>query len=129
MRIREAAQQSGLTSSTIRFYEQVGLLGPVRRTAAGYRVFAERDVKLLIFLRKARDLGYSLDDCRDLLQVVTATNRKSVDNAARARALALKRLDEIEADMARLASVRVLIQLHLDTLDEVTGECPVTREL
>lgn len=129
MRIREAARQSGVTSSTIRYYEQLGLLGSVPRTAAGYRVFAERDVRLLVFLRKARELGYSLDACRDLLQIVTAPDRRSVDNAARTRKLAVARLQEIDAEMERLEAVRALIRLHLDTIGEPEGECPVSDGL
>ena len=129
MRIQEAARRSGASPSAIRFYEQLGLLGHVPRTATGYRVFSDREVRLLVFLRKARDLGYSLESCRDLLAIVTAPDRRSATQAARTRGLAAARLREIDAEIERLSQVRALIQLHLETIGAADGECPVSDSL
>lgn len=129
MRIREAAERSGVSAPTIRYYEQLGLLGVLRRTQAGYRVFDEHAVRQLVFLRKARDLGFSLEDCRELLDLVTAANRRTLANAERKRAVAVRRLADIDAQISELRRVRELIQLHIDTLRDPNLNCPVADNL
>lgn len=129
MRIREAAERSGVSAPTIRYYEQLGLLGILPRTPAGYRVFDEHTVRQLVFLRKARDLGFSLDDCRELLDLVTAPNRRTAANAARKREVAARRLTDIDAQLRELGRVRKLIQLHIDTLRDPSLDCPVADNL
>ncbi len=126
MRIQEAARQSGVSVTTIRYYEQIGLLNAVNRTAAGYRIFDAHDIRLLAFLRKARDLGFSLDDCRELLQLVTASNRHSSALTRRTRRLAGKRLAEIDAQIEALRRTRSLVKLHIDMLGDTEHECPVS---
>lgn len=129
MRIREAAERSGVSAATIRYYEQIGLLREPRRTPAGYRVFDEHDVRLLVFLRKARELGYSLDDCRELLELVTAPEHGTEAINTRKREFAARRLEEIDRQIADLRRMRELVQLHHDTLGDPTLDCPVSRNL
>jgi len=129
MRIREAAERSGVSAPTIRYYEQLGLLGSLARTGAGYRVFDEHAVRQLVFLRKARELGFSLEDCRELLDLVTAPNRGTAANAARKREVAVRRLAEIDEQIAELGRVRKLIELHIETLRDPSLDCPVAANL
>jgi DNA-binding transcriptional MerR regulator len=139
MRIREAAQQSGVAAPTIRYYEKLGLLDSVVRTAAGYREFSDRDVQLLIFLRKARDLGFSLQQCQELLDLVASPVKQRKNTIDRTRKLAKKRVADIDKQISDLAQMRQLVQLHIDHLDEhgtaadssgaSEQACPVTRGL
>jgi MerR family copper efflux transcriptional regulator len=67
MNISEAARRSGLSSKTIRYYEDIGLTAPVDRTENGYRVYEDGAVEELKFLSRARDVGFDLSECRQLL--------------------------------------------------------------
>lgn len=66
--IGEVAKKTGLKVPTIRFYEQEGLIGPPPRTASGRRLYADKDVRSLTFVRHARTLGFELPDIRSLLE-------------------------------------------------------------
>lgn len=65
--IGELAKMTRTKAVTIRYYEQLGLLPPSRRTAAGYRIYGEAERERLLFVRRSRGLGFSLDDVRELL--------------------------------------------------------------
>ena len=111
MNIGEVASQTGLPAKTIRYYEDIGLVTP-QREANGYRVFRESDAHKLAFLARARALGFSIDDCRNLLALWEDRSRASAD----VRAIAKQHLAEIEEKIAGLAAMR-------DTLAELVREC------
>ena len=111
MNIGEVAAQTGLPAKTIRYYEDIGLVTPLRE-ANGYRVFREADAHKLAFLARARALGFSIDDCRNLLALWEDRSRASAD----VRAIAKEHLAEIEEKIAGLAAMR-------DTLAELVREC------
>jgi len=78
MNIKDAADASGLPAKTIRYYEEIGLVAPLRATN-GYRRFRPRDVERLTFLAHARALGFSIDDCRALIALREDPHRASAD--------------------------------------------------
>lgn len=67
MRIRELAQQTGVTPPTIRYYEQIGILPPAQRASNGYRAYCTDDVERVHFIVRARTLEFSLDEIREML--------------------------------------------------------------
>ena len=69
LKIGEFARRRGLTAKTVRYYELLGLLHEPQRTASGYRLYDEGDVQRLLFLRKAKDLGFSLTDVGETLAI------------------------------------------------------------
>ncbi len=102
------ARRSGVQIETIRYYERIGLLAPPPRTAGGHRVFGGAEVKRLNFVRRARELGFTLDQVRDLLALadgregtcaeVERLGRAHLD-ATRDRIADLKRMEGVLADM------------------------------
>ncbi|ADZ70042.1 Cu(I)-responsive transcriptional regulator [Polymorphum gilvum] len=78
MNIGDAAQETGLPAKTLRYYEDIGLVRPLRQEN-GYRYYSARDVDRLRFLKRARGLGFSIEDCRSLLQFQEDPTRASAD--------------------------------------------------
>lgn len=125
MNIAEAARRAGLTPKAIRFYEAQGLLKPTR-SANGYRAFGDADVHTLKFLRRARDLGFSVEECRALLALYHETDRSN----AEVRALAESRVKEIDRRLADLASIRdALAHLVESCKGDARQECPILEDL
>ena len=69
MRIKEASQKTGLPEKTIRYYEDIGLVTPLRNADNGYREFKEQHIEDLHFLHQAREMDFSLDECEQLLEL------------------------------------------------------------
>ncbi|WP_354686883.1 Cu(I)-responsive transcriptional regulator [Cupriavidus necator] len=112
MNIGEAAQASGVSAKMIRHYESVGLVEPPPRTEGGYRRYDERAVHTLRFVRRARNLGFSLDEIRDLLSLWRDRSRASAD----VKALTLRHVADLEQRIAELAAMR-------DTLRDLAQHC------
>jgi Cu(I)-responsive transcriptional regulator len=125
MNIAEAARRAGLTPKAIRFYEAQGLLRP-HRAANGYRAFGEPDVHTLRFLKRARDLGFSVEECRALLALYHETERSN----AEVKKLAESRVAEIDRRLADLASIRdALAHLAETCSGDSRPECPILDDL
>jgi MerR family gold-responsive transcriptional activator of gol and ges genes len=109
MNIGQAAKASGVSAKMIRYYEQSGLIPAADRTASGYRDYSDTDVHMLRFIRRARDLGFSVAEISDLLGLWRDETRQS----AEVKRLAQGHIDELEKkikdlqDMARTLSVLV----------------------
>ena len=100
MNIGEAARRSGVTAKMIRYYEQSGLIPEVARTDAGYRSYTDADVHRLRFVRRARDLGFTVREISELLSLWRDDGRRS----AEVKALALGHVDRSSKQNRRAQS-------------------------
>ena len=101
MNIGQAAKASGVSAKMIRYYEAIGLARRAKRTNGNYRHFQAADIERLSFIRRARDVGFSLDRVRELLTLWSARKRPS----ARVKSLALAHIAELEVRSAELKSM------------------------
>ena len=125
MNIGEVAQQSGLPPKTIRYYEDIGLVTPPR-DANGYRAFRDSDVHKLSFLGRSRALGFTIEDCRNLLALWEDKTRASHD----VRVIAKEHLTQIEAKIADLQAMRdTLSVLVRDCAGDQRPDCPILQKL
>ncbi|WP_017523493.1 Cu(I)-responsive transcriptional regulator [Pusillimonas noertemannii] len=126
MNIGQAAAASGVTAKMIRYYESVGLLPAAVRSAAGYRQYGEVDVQTLRFIRRARDLGFSLDRIRMLVGLWKDKSRKSQD----VKRLAGQYIGELDQDIAKLQSIRDQLRVLADCCHgDDRPDCPILEEL
>jgi Hg(II)-responsive transcriptional regulator len=122
MWISEAAQQAGVNVQTIRYYERRGLLpSPARRTS-GYRELPAETVRRVRFIKRAQELGFSLDEVKELLQLRAAKPR----NRTRVRAVAERRVEQIERKIAELEALRGILRGLIHQCHEgTTLDCPI----
>jgi Cu(I)-responsive transcriptional regulator len=125
MNVGDAAERSGLPAKTIRYYEEIGLIRPAR-AANGYRDYSGDDVHRLAFLKRARNLGFSIDDCRQLMALYQDRSRASHD----VRAIALSHVAAIEEKVRELQSMRATLNklIHACHGDE-RPDCPILEEM
>ncbi len=123
--IGETARRTGLPAKTIRYYEEIDLIRPLRGTN-GYRAFRQSDVHKLIFLARARSLGFSIEDCRTLLSLYEDQQRSSSE----VKALAKAHLDKIDAKIAELERMRAALS-HLIAAchGDDRPDCPIIEGL
>jgi MerR family transcriptional regulator, copper efflux regulator len=121
MNIGTAAKHSGLPAKTIRYYEDIGLIRP-ERAENGYRDYSTADVHTLSFLQRARSLGFSVEECRQLLALYDDKHRASAD----VKRLAEARLEEIDRKIAELSGLRRTLEhlVHHCHGDD-RPECPI----
>ena len=125
MNIGQAADLSGLPVTTIRYYEDIGLL-VADRQANGYRDYGDRHVHLLRFLARARGLGFTIDECRSLLSLYQDRSRASAD----VRALAKEKLAHIDLKLAELEGMRAtLADLVQACHGDDRPDCPILDDL
>ncbi|WP_421879278.1 Cu(I)-responsive transcriptional regulator [Pacificispira sp.] len=125
MNISDAAKRTGLPAKTIRYYEQIDLISPTRGEN-GYRDFSFEDVQLLHFVRRARDLGFSVEDCRTLLGLYTDANRAS----AEVKSIAQNHLSEIDAKIEQLNAMRETLSHLVHCCDgDSRPTCPILQNL
>lgn len=125
MNIGDVATQTGLPAKTIRYYEDIGLVTPARGEN-GYRVFAQSDAHKLAFLGRARALGFSIEDCRNLLALWEDRSRASAD----VHAIAQEHLVEIERKIKGLTAMRdTLSELIRTCAGDDRPDCPILKGL
>ena len=112
MDIGRASKESGVSVKMIRHYEAIDLLPKVARTFSNYRVYRESDVHTLRFIRRARALGFSMDDIKELLSLWQNKGRSS----AGVKKVAGRHIDELRSKIAELKSM-------LDTLEHLARHC------
>ncbi|WP_087021365.1 Cu(I)-responsive transcriptional regulator [Thaumasiovibrio subtropicus] len=113
MNISEVAKRTGLTTKTIRFYEQKALITAPERAENGYRAYHESHVAELSLIKRAKLVGFSLDECRALLSLSRDPQRSSAD----VKQHALDKLSEIDERIHELEAMRT-------TLQALTQQCP-----
>jgi Cu(I)-responsive transcriptional regulator len=125
MNIGDAAERSGLPAKTIRYYEDIRLVKPARGDN-GYRDYSSEDVHRLRFLQRARSLGFSVEECRQLLSLYTDKRRESAD----VKVVAEAKLMEIDRKIADLVSLQKTLRhlVHACHGDE-RPDCPILDEL
>ncbi len=124
--IGELARMSGVPAKTIRYYEETGLIPAAERARNGYRVYGEPAVHMLRFVRRARDLGFSVQDVGSLLALWGDKARRSSD----VKTLAAGHVEDIER---KIRSLQVLRESLLDLVERCHGdehpECPILDDL
>ena len=125
MNIGQAAERSNLPTKTIRYYEDIGLLKPARR-ANGFRDYGESDVHELRFIARARGLGFSVEECRHLLNLYRDKRRAS----AEVREAASVHIEAIRTKIEELRSMeRTLATLIEKCAGDARPDCPILESL
>jgi MerR family transcriptional regulator, copper efflux regulator len=126
MNIGEAAERSGVSAKMVRHYESLGLLPRIARTDAGYRQYGDAEVHTLRFIRRARDLGFSMAEIGELLKLWQNRRRASAD----VRRIAQRHVADLERRIADMDSMKRTLQhlIHGCHGDE-RPECPILQEL
>lgn len=125
MNIGDASHLSGLPAKTIRYYEEIGLIAPSRREN-GYRDYDDADIGQLSFIQRARRLGFSVGECRDLLKLQSDKKRKS----AQVKRIAKAHLEEVDHKIRELQVLRDTLQAVVQTCPgDSRSECPILDEL
>lgn len=126
MNIGQAAQASGLSAKTIRYYEDTGLIPAASRTMAGYRDYNGKEVHILRFIQRARRLGVPVQSIRQLLALWQDRNRASAD----VKALALAHVTVVDRKLADLQAMRRTLQhLIAHCKGDDRPECPILDDL
>ena len=110
--IGEASRQSGVSIETIRYYEREGVVPLPRRAANGRRVYSERDVGRLRFVRRCRDLGFTIAEAKNLSSLAEGDN----EDCAAVRSISTRHLDEVRSKIAELRALEA-------ALEELTANC------
>jgi MerR family copper efflux transcriptional regulator len=126
MNIGQAATATGVSAKMIRYYESIALIPAGKRSDAGYRIYGENDLHTLRFVKRARQLGFSLDQIRDLLSLWQNKERASAD----VKTIALGHVAQLNQRIAELTEMR-------DTLQTLAGcchgddrpDCPILQSL
>ena len=126
MNIGQAADGAGVSAKRIRYYEQIGLVDAAKRSGGGYRVYDERDLHSLRFIRRARRLGFSIPQIATLLALWRDQQRSSAD----VKKIVLAHVEDLRGKIAELQSM-------VDTLEDLAArcegdsrpDCPILTEL
>lgn len=126
MNIGDAAKASGVSAKMIRHYESVGLFPEAQRTESGYRQYGEKDLSTLRFIRQSRDLGFSIEQIRELLGLWQNRRRPS----RQVKALALAHIQELEQKLQELQAMKATLEhlVHCCHGDE-RPDCPIIDTL
>jgi Cu(I)-responsive transcriptional regulator len=124
--IGAAALASGVSAKMLRHYEEIGLVPPPGRTAAGYRVYRPQDIHTLRFVKRARDLGFTMPEIKNLLALWNDRRRASAD----VKRLATRHAAELERKIAELDAMRrTLLELAQRCHGDHRPDCPILDDL
>ncbi|BCG10460.1 Cu(I)-responsive transcriptional regulator [Buttiauxella agrestis] len=126
MNISDVAKKTGLTSKAIRFYEEKGLVTAPLRSDNGYRSYTQKHLDELTLLRQARQVGFNLEECRELVNLFNDPARHSADVKART----LQKVADIEKVISELQGMRQqLIALADSCPGDDSADCPIINNL
>ncbi|KQT95463.1 Cu(I)-responsive transcriptional regulator [Rhizobium sp. Leaf453] len=126
MNIGQASKATGVSTKMIRYYEQIKLISPAHRTASSYRTYGDNDVHTLQFVRRARDLGFSVEQIKELLALWRDRSRASSD----VKAVALEHVVELERKIAAIQEMTTTLKhLASNCHGDNRPECPIIEEM
>mgnify|MGYP001397561695 FL=1 len=126
MNIGQAAQASGLSAKMIRYYEQTGLIPPARRNESGYRNYAPSDVHMLRFIRRGRELGFSMPQISELLSLWRDKSRQS----AEVKRIAAAHMNELREKIDGLEQIANTLQTLIECCaGDNRPDCPILTGL
>jgi MerR family transcriptional regulator, copper efflux regulator len=124
--IGEAARRSDVSAKMVRHYESLGLLPRVNRTGSGYRQYTGKEVHTLRFIKRSRDLGFSMAEITDLLKLWQNRRRSSLD----VRRIAIKHVDDLNQRMAEMEAMKRTLGHLIDCCQgDHRPDCPILDEL
>lgn len=124
--IGDAAARSGVSAKMLRHYESLGLLPKIGRTEAGYRQYVDRDVHTLRFIRRGRELGFSMVEIAALLKLWQNRRRASGD----VKRIALAHVADLDRRMAEMAAMKRTLEALADCCHgDARPDCPILDEL
>lgn len=122
MNIGQASEASGVNAKMIRYYESIDLISPASRTDSGYRQYAEKDVQTLRFIKRSRELGFSIERIKTLLSLWGDGARHSSD----VKKLARQYIAELDEDIEKLQSIRNELKHLADCCHgDEKPDCPI----
>ena len=126
MNIGEAARASGVSAKMIRYYEETGLIPPAGRTGSGYRTYGPKEVQVLRFVRRARDLGFPMEKVADLLALWRDRGRASAD----VKRLAEDQIEALETRIREMMEMKAVLE-HLahSCAGNERPDCPILDDL
>jgi len=125
LKIGELARQTSLSIKTIRYYEQRGLLEQPPRTEGGYRLYGPEEVARLRFIQRAKLLGLSLEEIRELVELAVRCNEGEI--VPRLEEVLRAKLEETERKMAELTAVRQNLLYYRERAEDLKGHVPTDR--
>jgi Cu(I)-responsive transcriptional regulator len=126
LNIGEAARRSAVSAKMLRYYEALGLLGEVHRTDNGYRQYSAGDVHTLRFIKRSRDLGFSMAEVADLVGLWQDRARAS----ASVKQIAQRHMDDLSARIAAMQAMqRTLQELLCHCHGDTRPDCPILDDL
>ncbi|WBM69758.1 Cu(I)-responsive transcriptional regulator [Buttiauxella sp. WJP83] len=126
MNISDVAKKTGLTSKAIRFYEEKGLVTVPSRGENGYRTYTQKQLDELTLLRQARQVGFNLEECGELVNLFNDPARHSADVKART----LQKVADIEKHISELQAMRQqLLALAESCPGDDSADCPIIDNL
>lgn len=126
MNIGEAARASGVSAKMIRYYEETGLIPPAGRTGSGYRTYGPKEVQVLRFVRRARDLGFPMEKVGDLLALWRDRERASAD----VKRLAEGQIEALETRIREMMEMKAALEHLVDACaGDARPDCPILDDL
>ena len=127
MRIGEVAEHAGVNVQTLRYYERRGLLAEPERTAAGYRLYPGEVIQVVRFIKRAQELGFSLDEIDRLLEL----RNDRVSSCDDVRGLALEKIAAVDEKVRRLSALKDALDHLVQHCDEDSAnrECPILEAM